>query len=162
MNHRSSHLSPITGKCCPRGDRGGQAVSQPREGPEQEADGLQTAWRHVSIPISQLWPGVPAHVAAEGRESAGSLRAHGITGELPTHTWTWPPPWHHHPVQGSLVLSLGPPWQHSSASPFKVLFPMFLPQDNGCGPKKLATSSWEAAVAAKIKYRFLLRSFFHL
>lgn len=51
-------------------------------------------------PFSGLWPRVPAHVAAEGRESAGCSRAWGWqqlgTGEPPTHAQTWPPPQHHH------------------------------------------------------------------
>lgn len=88
---------------------GGQPVSpahvpSPRRAPCR----WQLACRLLVFP--QLWPGVPAHVALEGREQQLG------TGEPPTHARTLPPaasPWHGIPDP---CQPLVPPWQEGSAS----------------------------------------------
>lgn len=109
-SHRPSRPVPVPGKRQPCADDGAQPRWSPA--PRGPLSRRQMACRLLDdtspSPVSWLWPGVPAHVAAEGRESTGSsrVRASGSqelgTGEPPTHAQTLPPPQHHHRGHRSL------------------------------------------------------------
>lgn len=166
QSHCSSHPVPVPGKWWTCGDGGGQPMSpacvpSPRPQPVSPAPQGPLSRRQL---VCRLLIPVPSAVARcpRSRGSGGEGWQQLGTGEPPTHTETVPPPG----IRISAPCQpLGPPWQEGSAQHFCLkdgAFPPLLPWDNGCGPRKLVMNSWEAAVAAKIKYRLLLKNFFHL